>query len=99
MIALKRDRMPERVSEGSRPGTAPLKRPWNGASAKSKLCDLLIAFAVARLWRNVLSNALEPGWGPTKMGGPSARSVQARLETTGVHNALHKRAGAIIWNT
>jgi hypothetical protein len=25
-----------------------------------------------RLWKTVLSNALEPGWVPTKMGGPSA---------------------------
>src|SRR5204863_3977371 len=25
-----------------------------------------------RRWKNVLSNALEPGWVPTKMGGASA---------------------------
>jgi len=50
------------------------KRAWNGASAyaESKLCDVLLAFAVARRWQNVRSNALEPGWVPTKMGGPSA---------------------------
>jgi NAD(P)-dependent dehydrogenase (short-subunit alcohol dehydrogenase family) len=50
------------------------KRTWNGASAyaESKLCDVLLAFAVARRWHNVRSNALEPGWVPTKMGGPSA---------------------------
>jgi NAD(P)-dependent dehydrogenase (short-subunit alcohol dehydrogenase family) len=31
-----------------------------------------LAFAVARLWPDVLSNALEPGWVPTKMGGSGA---------------------------
>lgn len=50
------------------------KRPWNGASAyaESKLCDVLLAFAIARRWKGVRSNALEPGWVATKMGGPSA---------------------------
>ncbi len=63
-----------------RSGDASLKdltwseRPWNGSSAyaDSKLHDLILAFAVARKWPDVLSNALEPGWVPTKMGGPSA---------------------------
>jgi NAD(P)-dependent dehydrogenase (short-subunit alcohol dehydrogenase family) len=49
-------------------------RPWHGtdAYAQTKLHDVLLAFAVARRWSNVLSNALEPGWVPTKMGGPGA---------------------------
>ena len=33
---------------------------------------MLLAFAVARRWPGVLSNAVEPGWVPTKMGGPGA---------------------------
>jgi NAD(P)-dependent dehydrogenase (short-subunit alcohol dehydrogenase family) len=50
------------------------KRRWNGsqAYAESKLHDAMLAFAIARLWPEVLSNSLEPGWVPTKMGGPSA---------------------------
>jgi len=50
------------------------KRTWSGSTAyaESKLCDILLAFSVARRWKNVLSNALEPGWVATKMGGPSA---------------------------
>jgi NAD(P)-dependent dehydrogenase (short-subunit alcohol dehydrogenase family) len=50
------------------------ERPWNGSSAyaDSKLHDLILAFTVARKWQNVLSNAVEPGWVPTKMGGASA---------------------------
>ncbi len=50
------------------------KRAWNGTQAYSdtKLHNVLLAFAVARRWPDVLSNALEPGWVPTKMGGPRA---------------------------
>ena len=32
----------------------------------------MLAFAMARRWTDVLSNALEPGWVPTRMGGPGA---------------------------
>ena len=31
-----------------------------------------LAVAVARLWPQVLSNAVDPGWVPTRMGGPAA---------------------------
>jgi len=50
------------------------KRPWRGAQAyaESKLYDAMLAFAVARIWPKVRSNALEPGWVATRMGGPGA---------------------------
>jgi NAD(P)-dependent dehydrogenase (short-subunit alcohol dehydrogenase family) len=50
------------------------KRAWRGyqAYSDSKLHDVLLAFAVARLWPDVYSNALEPGWVATKMGGSGA---------------------------
>jgi NAD(P)-dependent dehydrogenase (short-subunit alcohol dehydrogenase family) len=50
------------------------KRRWNGsqAYAETKFQDVLLAFAVARLFPEVKSNALEPGWAPTKMGGAGA---------------------------
>ncbi|MGD1017404.1 MAG: SDR family NAD(P)-dependent oxidoreductase [Roseiarcus sp.] len=50
------------------------KRPWRGteAYAESKLHDVLLAFAFARRWSDVFSNALEPGWVATRMGGASA---------------------------
>lgn len=49
-------------------------RRWNGAQAysDSKLYDAALAFAVARKWPHVHSNAVEPGWVPTKMGGANA---------------------------
>jgi NAD(P)-dependent dehydrogenase (short-subunit alcohol dehydrogenase family) len=49
-------------------------RPWRGQQAYSdtKLHDVLLAFTIARRWPNVFSNALEPGWVATKMGGPGA---------------------------
>jgi NAD(P)-dependent dehydrogenase (short-subunit alcohol dehydrogenase family) len=50
------------------------ERSWSGyqAYSDSKLHDVILAFAVARLWRDVYSNALEPGWVATKMGGSGA---------------------------
>jgi NAD(P)-dependent dehydrogenase (short-subunit alcohol dehydrogenase family) len=50
------------------------RRRWSGsdAYAESKLHDAMLAFAIANRWTQVLSNSLEPGWVPTKMGGPAA---------------------------
>jgi NAD(P)-dependent dehydrogenase (short-subunit alcohol dehydrogenase family) len=49
-------------------------RRWNGTQAycDSKLFVTTLAFAVARRWPAVISNAVDPGWVPTRMGGPGA---------------------------
>ena len=43
-----------------------------GSYPDSKLFVTTLAAAVARLWPDVVSNAVDPGWVPTKMGGPGA---------------------------
>jgi NAD(P)-dependent dehydrogenase (short-subunit alcohol dehydrogenase family) len=50
---------------------------WSGKQptvsySDSKLFVTALAAAVARLRPDVLSNAVDPGWVPTKMGGPNA---------------------------
>ncbi|CEJ11199.1 putative oxidoreductase YciK [bacterium YEK0313] len=50
------------------------ERRWDATRAysDSKLHVTTLAFAVARRWPDVLSNAVDPGWVPTRMGGPGA---------------------------
>lgn len=50
------------------------QREWNGMQAysDSKLHDVLIAFAVARLWPGTLATTVDPGWIKTRLGGPNA---------------------------
>ncbi|MBP0110212.1 SDR family NAD(P)-dependent oxidoreductase [Bradyrhizobium vignae] len=50
------------------------KRTWDAAKAyaESKLHVVALAFALARRWPEVLSNAVDPGWVRTKMGGAGA---------------------------
>jgi NAD(P)-dependent dehydrogenase (short-subunit alcohol dehydrogenase family) len=50
------------------------ERNWNASTAysESKLFVTALAIAIARHWPDVLSNAVDPGWVPTKMGGPGA---------------------------
>jgi NAD(P)-dependent dehydrogenase (short-subunit alcohol dehydrogenase family) len=49
---------------------------WSGRGAgsypDSKLFVTTLAVAIARLWPDVFSNAVDPGWVPTRMGGPGA---------------------------
>jgi hypothetical protein len=49
---------------------------------QSKLHDAMLAFAVARRWPAVSSNSLEPGWVPTKMGGPGASDDMGQAHLT-----------------
>jgi NAD(P)-dependent dehydrogenase (short-subunit alcohol dehydrogenase family) len=82
---------------GGRPSLAGVD--WQGRSAgsysDSKLYVTTLAAAVARLRPGVLSNAVDPGWVPTKMGGPSApddlelgHRTQEWLATSDVPEAL-----------
>jgi len=50
------------------------RRRWSGPQAysDSKLFDVVLAFALARRWPAVRSNAVDPGWVATKMGGRGA---------------------------
>jgi NAD(P)-dependent dehydrogenase (short-subunit alcohol dehydrogenase family) len=50
------------------------RRRWNAAQAysESKLHVTALALTLAREWPGVLSNAVDPGWVPTKMGGAGA---------------------------
>jgi NAD(P)-dependent dehydrogenase (short-subunit alcohol dehydrogenase family) len=75
-----------------------IQRRWQGAEAyaESKLHDVLLAFAVARRWPDVLSNALEPGWVPTKMGGPGAPDDMDQAHRTQVWLAVSNDPEALV---
>ena len=47
-------------------------RRATGSYSDSKLLVTALALAVARSWPEVFSNAVDPGWVPTSMGGPGA---------------------------
>lgn len=48
----------------------------------TKLHDVILSMAVARLWENIYANTVNPGWVPTKMGGAGAPdSLEEGFET------------------
>lgn len=49
-------------------------RRWNGVQAycDSKLLLTTLSALIARRWHDVYSNAVDPGWVPTRMGGAGA---------------------------
>jgi NAD(P)-dependent dehydrogenase (short-subunit alcohol dehydrogenase family) len=63
-----------RGGEGSLSDLDWTKQTWDPAEAyaESKLHVIALAFALARRWPQVLSNAVDPGWARTRMGGPGA---------------------------
>jgi NAD(P)-dependent dehydrogenase (short-subunit alcohol dehydrogenase family) len=63
-----------RGGEGSLHDIDWVERPWDATRAysESKLHVAALASGLARRWPKVLSNAVDPGWVPTKMGGPGA---------------------------
>jgi len=63
------------MHRGGRPRLAGMD--WSGGRvtasySDTKLFVTTLAAAIARLWPDVLSNSVDPGWVPTKMGGPNA---------------------------
>jgi NAD(P)-dependent dehydrogenase (short-subunit alcohol dehydrogenase family) len=78
---------PER---GRRPGDA--MKAYCGA----KLCDVLLAFAVARLWPPTLSNAVDPGWIRTRMRGRGAPGSVSRGPETPVWLATSDDPSALV---
>jgi NAD(P)-dependent dehydrogenase (short-subunit alcohol dehydrogenase family) len=73
-------------------------RPWNGAQAyaDSKLFVVVLAFGVARRWPGVLSNALEPGWVATRMGGPDAPDDLSQAPVTQAWLATSEDPAAMV---
>jgi NAD(P)-dependent dehydrogenase (short-subunit alcohol dehydrogenase family) len=63
-----------RGGEGSLDDLDWTKRAWDAAKAyaESKLHVVALAFALARRWPKILSNAVDPGWARTRMGGSGA---------------------------
>jgi NAD(P)-dependent dehydrogenase (short-subunit alcohol dehydrogenase family) len=63
-----------RNGEGSLRDLDWTERAWNQARAyaESKLHVVALAFYLARRWSKVLSNAVDPGWVRTRMGGAGA---------------------------
>lgn len=70
---------PERLiylsSSMHKSGSASLEKIKSGEGIRysdSKFHMVLLAKAIARKWPDVFSNAVDPGWVPTKMGGSGA---------------------------
>lgn len=63
-----------RSADGSLRDIDWVQRRWDASRAysESKLYVTALALAIARKWQGVLCNAVDPGWVPTRMGGPGA---------------------------
>lgn len=71
-------------------------RAFDGMQAysDSKLHDVVLTMAVARLWPDVLATTVDPGWIRTRMGGPSATDDVSDGAATQVWLATADDAGA-----
>ena len=74
------------------------RRRWNGfqAYSDSKLFDAALALALARRWPQVRSNAVDPGWVATKMGGRGAPDDLALGSETQAWLAVSQDAEAMV---
>lgn len=71
-------------------------RRVTGSYSDSKLFVTTLAMAVARRWPDALSNAVDPGWVPTKMGGPQAPDDLRLGHATQVWLATSDNADALV---
>jgi NAD(P)-dependent dehydrogenase (short-subunit alcohol dehydrogenase family) len=60
----------------------------------TKLHDVILSMAVARKWKDVYANAIDPGWVPTKMGGAGAPDNLEKGFETQVWLAVSNDRGA-----
>jgi NAD(P)-dependent dehydrogenase (short-subunit alcohol dehydrogenase family) len=74
------------------------RRRWSGwqAYSDSKLFDAVLALAMARRWPAVLSNAVDPGWVATKLGGRGAPNDLDRGSETQAWLATSQDPGAMV---
>jgi NAD(P)-dependent dehydrogenase (short-subunit alcohol dehydrogenase family) len=75
-----------------------VERRWDASQAysDSKLYVTALAFAVARRWPDVLSNVVDPGWVPTKMGGAGAPDDLEKGHLTQTWLAVSDEAAATV---
>lgn len=78
------DPSPEKITSGK----------TNISYSDSKLHVVMLAKAIARRWPEVYSNAVDPGWVPTKMGGSSAPDDLDKGYETQVWLAVSDEEGA-----
>jgi len=62
----------------------------------TKLHNLILSMAISRLWPQVYTNALHPGWVPTKMGGAGAPDDLQKGYETQVWLAVSNDAAALV---
>ncbi|PVZ54717.1 SDR family NAD(P)-dependent oxidoreductase [Arthrobacter sp. H-02-3] len=74
------------------------ERRWSASTAysESKLCVSALSASVARHWPAVLSNSVDPGWVPTRMGGPGAPDDLALGQDTQSWLAVSNDPGALV---
>ncbi|MET4273742.1 MULTISPECIES: SDR family NAD(P)-dependent oxidoreductase [unclassified Bradyrhizobium] len=87
-----------RGGEGSLSDLDWTRRTWDPAKAyaESKLHMVALAFALARRWPQVLSNAVDPGWARTKMGGAGAPVGVATGQRTQTWLAVNDDPAALV---
>jgi NAD(P)-dependent dehydrogenase (short-subunit alcohol dehydrogenase family) len=74
------------------------QRRWDAGTAysESKLHVSALSAVVARHWPTALSNSVDPGWVPTKMGGPGAPDDLAKGHDTQSWLAVSNDPAALV---